>query len=314
MQRRPPLKLRWIVTGLCFMGALAVGCGQAATEPGDRKALADAAARVAQVAGALTGQKSPMADEQMNGRHLGFDTYTYPGDATMRAWKEAPGAPYRWVGFYLTSPCHKGKSWNGKRQALADMGWGLAAVYVGQQTWDRVPRPLTPARAAVLAKSGATCNADFISSARGDAEGADATVVMSREGFPARSVIFLDIERMEKMPQVMRDYYRAWTRRVLADGRYVPGAYVHKHNAQVVYDDFKAEFALVGLKDEPRMWVASGRNFEEGKAPQEVGFAFAGMWQGLIDVGRAVANIELPIDVNVSAWSSPSDPSTRVAD
>jgi hypothetical protein len=232
----------------------------------------------------------------------------------MRAWKEAPGAPYRWVGFYLTSPCHKGKTWNGKRQTLIDMGWGLAAVYVGQQTWDRMPRPLTPKRAAQLARSGATCNADFISAARGDAEGADATVVMAREGFPARSVIFLDIERMEKMPPVMRDYYRAWARRVIRDGRYLPGVYVHAHNAQVVYDDLKAEFVAAGVKDEPRIWVASGRNFEEGKAPQEVGFTFAGVWQGLIDVGRAVANIHLPIDVNVSEWTSPSDPTGHVAD
>jgi hypothetical protein len=39
-----------------------------------------------------------------------------------------------------------------------------------------------------------------------------------------------------------------------------------------------------------------------------VGFTFAGVWQGLIDVGRAVANITLPVDVNVSAWTSPSEP------
>ncbi len=57
----------------------------------------------------------------------------------------------------------------------------------------------------------------------------------------------------------------------------------------------------------------SGRGFEEGKAPQDVGFACAGVWQGLIDVARAVADIKLPIDVNVAAWTSPSDPD-RVAD
>jgi hypothetical protein len=125
--------------------------------------------------------------------------------------------------------------------------------------------------------------------------------------------VFLDIERMERMPQVMRDYYRSWARQLLRDGRYLPGAYVHKHNAQAVYDDFKAEFAAAGVNEEPRMWIASGRGFEEGKAPQEVGFAFAGMWQGLIDVARAVADIRLPVDVNVSSWINPSEPS-RVTD
>ena len=85
--------------------------------------------------------------------------------------------------------------------------------------------------------------------------------------------------------------------------------YVHAHNAQDVYDDFKLEFAAAGVADEPRMWVASGRGFDEGKAPQDVGFAFAGVWQGLLDVARAVADIKLPVDVNVSTWSSPSEPS-----
>jgi hypothetical protein len=226
----------------------------------------------------------------------------------MTAWKNAPGAPYRWVGYYLPSPCHKDKSWTGKRQTLVDMGWGLAVVYVGQQTWGRKPRTLTPARMASLIKSGATCNADLLSTERGTADGSDAIVLTEREGFPARSIVFLDIERMEKMPQAMRDYYRAWAKRLLTDGRYRPGAYVHKHNAQAVYDDYKAEFLAAGIDEEPRMWVASARDFEEGKAPQDVGFAFAGVWQGVIDVARTVADIKLPLDVNVSQWSSPSEP------
>ena len=75
-----------------------------------------------------------------------------------------------------------------------------------------------------------------------------------------------------------------------------------------VYDDVKAEFAAAGVTEQPRIWVASGRGWEEGKAPQDVGFAFAGVWQGIIDVARNVADIKLPIDVNVSQWSSPSEP------
>jgi hypothetical protein len=114
---------------------------------------------------------------------------------------------------------------------------------------------------------------------------------------------------MEKMPEAMRAYYRAWARTLLVDKRYLPGVYVHAHNAQVVYDDLKAEFVAAGVTEEPRIWVATGTGFDEGKAPQDVGFTFAGVWQGMIDVGRAVANIRLPVDVNVSSWTSPSDPS-----
>jgi len=295
------------------MLGLAIGCGQGPTDPvGVQDGVANAAATVAQVAAALSGQKAPLANETKQGRNLGFDTHTYPGDATMRAWKEAPGAPYRWVGYYLPSPCHKDASWTGKRELLSSMGWGLAAVYVGQQTWGRQPRPLTAARLAALAKAGATCNADLLSAVRGAADGQDAIAVSLREGFAPRSIIFLDIERMEQMPEAMRSYYRAWTRTLLADGRYRPGAYVHKWNAQAVYDDFKADFAAAGVDEEPRMWVASARDFDESKSPQEVGLNFAGMWQGVIDVARAVADIELPVDVNVSTWPSPSEPARLV--
>ena len=313
-RRRPVLPLQPLVGGLLALTGLAIGCGRASTEPDGPSAIASAAASVAQVAAAVTGQPAPLADQQLAGRHLGFDTHTYPGDRTMRAWKEAPGAPYRWVGYYLPSPCHKDASWTGKRQLLTDMGWGLAAIYVGQQSWGRTPRPLSAAQAAALDRTGTTCNAGFLTAARGAADGADAIARTAQEGFPSRSVVFLDIERMEKMPDAMRAYYQAWARQLLQEGRYLPGVYVHAHNAQLVHDDLKAAFVSAGVADEPRIWIASGRGFEETKSPQDVGFTFAGVWQGLIDVGRAVANIQLPVDVNVSSWTSPSEPSTRNAD
>lgn len=302
---------RLIVRGaflLTITAGLAIACGRGSTEPDPESGVAQVAAQVAQVAAAVTGQEAPLADAQQQGKNMGFDTHTYPGDKTMAAWKAAPGAPYRWVGYYLPSPCHKDRSWVGKRQTLVDMGWGLAVVYVGQQTWGRTPRKLTPARAAALRKSGSTCNADLVTTDRGEADGADAVLMATSEGFPQRSIVFLDIERMEKMPPAMRDYYRAWAKHVLNDGRYRPGVYVHAHNAQTVYDDVKAEFVAAGIDEEPRVWVASARDFEEGKAPQDVGFAFAGVWQGMIDVARTVADIKLPLDVNVSEWSSPSEP------
>jgi hypothetical protein len=271
--------------------------------------VVQAAATVAQVAAAVTGQDAPLADEAKSGKNLGFDTHTFPGERTMRAWKEAPGAPYSWVGYYLPSPCHKDASWVGQRELLTGMGWGLAVVYVGQQTWGRKPQPLPAAKVAALMKSGATCNANLLGPNRGAADGADAIAIATREGFAPGSVIFLDIERMETMPEAMRQYYRAWAKSLLSDARYRPGVYVHAHNAQTVHDDLVLEFAAAGVAGEPRMWIASGRGFDEGKAPQDVGFAFAGVWQGMLDVARAVADIRLPVDVNVSTWTSPSEPS-----
>ena len=249
-----------------------------------------------------------MADQAQQGHFVGFDTHTYPGDEKMRAWKNAPEAPYRWVGFYLpAAPCHKGTSWGGKRQTLVDMGWGLAVVYVGQQTWNRTPRAWTPAQVASGKRSGQNCSADYLSATTGTEEAVDAIQRTEAEGFPRGTVIFLDIERMERMPTAMRDYYRAWTATVLKDGRYRPGVYVHSHNAKAVYDDVKALFVAAGLQEEPRFWIASARDFDTTKKPHEVGHEFAGMWQGVIDVVRKVADVALPIDINVSNWPSPSD-------
>ena len=276
--------------------------------PTSSDAAADVSSKVAQVAAALTGQDAPMASEAQDGRWLGFDTHTYPGDDKMRAWKNAPNAPYHWVGFYLpAAPCHKSTSWAGKRQTLQDIGWGLAVVYVGQQTWGRTPKQLTPAQMARHRRRGTTCNADFANADRGVQEGIDAIRKTREEGFQPGRVIFLDIERMETIPSRMRDYYRAWVATVLKDGTYRPGIYVHKHNAEQVYRDVKALFEAAGVDEEPRFWVASARDFSPDKAPQEVGHEFAGMWQGVIDVVRRVADVSLPIDINVSNWRSPSD-------
>src|SRR5262245_3082696 len=67
--------------------------------------------------------------------YLGFDTNVYPGDNAMNAWKRT--GKYDWVGYYLEAPCHKDASWSGTRARLTKNGWGLAVIYVGQQTWGK---------------------------------------------------------------------------------------------------------------------------------------------------------------------------------
>ena len=290
--------------------AAAVACAGSPTAPGGESAVADLTAKVAQAAAAVTGQEAKLADDYEKGHYVGFDTHTYPGTAVMKAWK-APGSPYDWVGYYLPSPCHENASWVGKRDTLKAMGWGIAAVYVGQQTWGKSPRTLGAAALEALRKK-TSCATDFISAEEGTREADDAVAKASAEGFPKGSVIFLDIERMETIPAAMRDYYKAWTSRMLASGQYVPGIYTHQHNAQQVFDDVSAVFEAAGRTEMPRFWVAGGKGFDEGRAPQDVGYAFAGVWQGVIDVARSVATIKLPVDVNVAKWASPSESGVNV--
>jgi hypothetical protein len=268
--------------------------------------------------------------------HLGFDTYAYPGDEAMLAWRHE-SVPYEWVGFYLPSPCHRSDSWSGKRATLTDMGWGLAVVYVGQQVWGDAPRrkivttkyvtrkvkvttrshgkrvtryvrKRVPVKVVtyVRAEQGSNCSTRLVNAARGARDAADAVQRTAAEGFARGSVIFLDIERMDSVPKSMRDYYKTWTAGVLADGRFRPGYYTHDHNAETVYRDVSQVFVAGAVTTPPQFWIASGRGFSEDKQPVEVGHSFASVWQGLLDVVQTHNGVKLPIDVNVASGPSPS--------
>jgi hypothetical protein len=286
-----------------------------------------------------------ITDNLREGKHLGFDTYAYPGDRAMEAWRH-DDVPYEWVGYYLPSaPCHKGQSWSGKRQRLADMGWGLAVIYVGQQVWSGTPRQRivktkwvtktvkqtrrvngrrvvrnvkkrVPVKVVSYARAqpGASCSTHLVSAARGRRDADDAIARASREGFPPGTVVFLDIERMDKTPKAMRDYYKAWTKRMLDARVYRPGYYVHTHNAKLIYRDVASEFIDAGKLEQPPFWIASGRGFSEDKEPHEVGHDFAKVWQGLLDVVQTHNGVRLPIDVNVAAVPSPSFTEYAVAE
>ena len=293
---------------------------------------------VSAIGDAVDEASDRITSDLRTGRHLGFDTYAYPGDDAMQAWRQEDGAPYEWVGYYLPSaPCHKGDTWAGKRQTLTDMGWGLAVIYVGQQVWSGTPRQRVvktkwvrktvkqvrrvngrrvtrsvrkrvPVRYVTYAKapSGKSCSTHLVSGARGLKDANDAIARARREGFPRGTVVFLDIERMDRVPVAMRDYYKAWTARVLSDGSYRPGYYVHDHNAKLIYSDVARIFVNAARMEQPPFWIASGRGFSQDKEPTDVGHEFASVWQGVLDVVQTHNGVKLPIDVNVSSVPSPS--------
>jgi hypothetical protein len=290
-----------------------------------------------EIGDAITTASASIVENLSEGPHLGFDTFSYPGDDAMRAWLSAD-KPYRWVGYYLSAPCHTDPSWEGKRETLSNMGWGMAVIYVGQQTWGRTPgqkvavtRYITkrvrqvrtrngrrvvryvnkrvPVRVLVTprASRGSSCSTQFVSAGRGTADANDAIAKTAAEGFARGTVIFLDIERMDAVPRAMRAYYSAWTKRVLEDGRFRPAYYAHSHNANLIYRDVKQVLAGAGISADPPFWIASVRGFSIDKAPSEVGHAFAQVWQGILDVVETHNGVKLPIDVNVAQLPSPSE-------
>ncbi len=228
----------------------------------------------------------------------GFDTRDYPGDDVMAAWRAA--SPYRWVGYYLPAPCYTGTSWEGKRETLRRMGWGVAVLFVGEQDWagaetapadtDQPPRctrsNLTPERAA--------------------ADAADAARAAAGEGFGAGTVVYLDVERVESVSPALTAYVRAWFDAMLDDGRYTPGLYAHGSNAASLMAIAAAAFDDAGRSDRPRLWVASTGGFSLRRAPTESGFPEAAIWQGLLDTRETWGGHRLRIDANVAATADPS--------
>lgn len=326
------MRLRSTTILLCLLGVAA--CGDA------RSTVAGVSAEIAMAAASMSGQDAPIAGAvkaqaaEASG-HPGFDTGEYPGDESMRALRSG-AAPYEWTGFYMPSPCHPDQGWSGKRETLTKMGYGLAVLYVGQQTWGRKPGAphLIPVQVSRKVKrrvgigrkrhtvtqtvshtvmrpappppKDATCNADFVSADRGKQEGFDAANRAEAEGFPHGTVVFLDIERMDVLHQRMRDYYQEWVRAMLADGRYRPGIYAHTYNVDVIHADVKSIYKAAGRTDDPPFWIAKSAGFDLTKLPHEVGHAFATVWQGILDVEQTWNGRKVKLDVNVAGTHNPS--------
>jgi hypothetical protein len=231
---------------------------------------------------------------------LGFDTRVYPGDAALSAWKY-PASPYRWIGYYLAAPCHRDSSFTGKYSTLSANGWGVAALYVGQQDWANSPstRPPSPADTAGKPAGPIICSATLLTGAQGTAEAADAVSKMRADGFPDGSTIFLDIERVTTVSPALIEYYRAWMSGVLNDGRYKPGVYVTKANAPALHD-----IALIsesGVHYAPPFWVAAAGSIDSTTKPTDVGLDYARIWQAGFDITQTFNGVALRIDVNVMA-------------
>jgi hypothetical protein len=233
----------------------------------------------------------------------GFDTRAYPGDSAMRAWLY-PSSPYRWVGYYLAAPCHRDSSFAGKRASLARMGWGIAAIYVGQQDFPQMPlaRPSTATNAP---GTPIICSSTLLSAAQGTTEAADAVSKMRADGFAAGSAVFLDVEQVTAVSPALNDYVRAWVAGVLRDGRYRPGVYAAKPNIPDLFATASAEFSAARKSGAPPVWVSSGDGFSLTALPSSAGFDYATIWQGVFGVSETWNGVTLTIDANVASTTTP---------
>ncbi|MBX6363033.1 MAG: DUF1906 domain-containing protein [Gemmatimonadetes bacterium] len=265
---------------------------------------------------ALSPARAPAPPPALADSVPGFDTRVYPGDGAMARWKRA--SPYRWVGYYLPAPCQTGTSWVGRRAALRRMGWGLAVVFIGEQDWRAMPADASrraPTDSAGRPGRPVRCTRANLSAARGAADAAEATRAAAADGFPKGTVIYLDVERVDSVSAPLEAYVRGWTAALLDRGRYRPALYAHGRNAESLYGVLRTEYARRGLKERPRLWVASAQGVDPPgrpaknppKDPPRAASARPNIWQRVLNTRQTFGGVTLTIDVNVADRVSPSE-------
>jgi Domain of unknown function (DUF1906) len=117
--------------------------------------------------------------------YLGFDRNRYPGDQNLKVLHET----FSYTGYWLNNPPGENtNSWVGKRQILQSAGFGFLVLFNGRLDKQLRRNP------AVLGRT----------------DGQAAVTLAHREGFPANTTIFLDIEEGGRMLPEQKAYIYAW--------------------------------------------------------------------------------------------------------
>ena len=127
--------------------------------------------------------------------YLGFDRNDYPGDATLATLHQT----FSYAGYWLNNPPGaKTNTWRGHRGAVESAGFGFLILFNGR----------------LYAELKSEANAAKLG--RADAQAAVAAA--KREGFPAKTIIFLDQEQGGRMLPEQKTYIYAWVDVVNAAG------------------------------------------------------------------------------------------------
>jgi hypothetical protein len=150
-------------------------------------------------------QQAETAGTSAKRNFVGFDANEYPGDALLPALRKQ----FSFTGYWLTNPPGADHNpWIGKRDLLMRNGFGFLVVANGRLDKEilRSAKTGKPAKALGREDAAAAANA------------------ARREGFPPRTILFLDQEEGGRMLPEQAEYLLAWTEAVAGSG-YRPGVY-----------------------------------------------------------------------------------------
>jgi len=198
--------------------------------------------------------------------YLGFDRNTYPGDANLKTLRQT----FSYTGYWLNAPPSVNtNTWTGKRKKLQAAGFGFLVLFNGR----------------LFNELKTVANASKL----GGSDARSAVTAARREGFPAKTVIFLDQEQGGRMLPEQKAYIYAWVDGVTSGGFragiYCSGISAVKEGGEniVTADDIRhnAEGRKIVF------WVTNdacppspGCAFpKKPPSPAESGVAFADVWQ-----------------------------------
>lgn len=132
---------------------------------------------------------------------LGFDSNQYPGDDALPLLRKTFSFTSYWIG---PPPEEKSSTWLGKRSLLQSQGFGFVVLFNGRNS--RNLKSVSDARQ------------------KGALDGENTAKLARQEGFPPRTVIFLDIEEGGRLSAAYHEYVHAWME-ALARAGFRAGAY-----------------------------------------------------------------------------------------
>jgi len=145
------------------------------------------------------------ASAQAPRTYAGFDANEYPGDAQLATLHRQ----FAFTGYWLNNPPGADHNpWTGKRDTLRRAGFGFLVLFNGRLDADILNQQKAGKSPAAL----------------GQEDAAAAIAAARREGFPPRTILFLDQEQGGRMLDEQAGYLLSWTEAIYASG-YRPGVY-----------------------------------------------------------------------------------------
>jgi hypothetical protein len=198
--------------------------------------------------------------------YMGFDRNDFPGDANLKILRQT----FSYSGYWLNNPPgDQANSWVGKRKSLQTAGFGFLVLFNGR-TYSEI-------------KSSGDAQK------LGDSDAAAAAKAALAEGFPAKTIIFLDQEQGGRLLPEQRAYVLAWVDGVTAAhfgaGVYCSGIAARESSGVSIVtakdirdhtDGRKIEYWIVNDSCPPSPGCTVS---QKNMAPQGSGLPFADVWQ-----------------------------------